>query len=154
MLKNVVIAKDDGFVSKFLTFVSRQPRVIARPGSLENCINQAKRRGAAGGSRPKLSAWPWTTRRGTEPAATTTRSTPIFTSSSATAGRRPLTRQTRSRTWNSRVSGKVLLPRWWKVSSTFLSSSKFFYLFNAAFAKYSCVVRKYTHVLCAVGKFN
>jgi len=85
---------------------ARQPRAVARPGSPRKCSSEAERRRAAsGGSRPKLSAWPWTTRRGTEPATTTTRSTPIFTSSSATAGRRPLTGRTRSRTWNSRVSG-------------------------------------------------
>jgi len=84
----------------------RQPRAVARPGSPRKCSSEAERRRAAsGGSRPKLSAWPWTTRRGTEPATTTTRSTPIFTSSSAIAGRRPLTGRTRSRTWNSRVSG-------------------------------------------------
>lgn len=128
--KNIVNVSSD--VASCLSLcVFRQPRVIARPGSLENCINEAERRGAAGGSRPKLSAWPWTTRRGTEPVATTTRSTPIFTSSSATAGRRPLTKRIRSRTWNSRVSGKVLLLRGRKVSSTFLSfSSKLFPLFN------------------------
>lgn len=92
-------------IHKAFTFVILQPRVVARPGSFGSCNSEAERRGAAGGSRPKLSAWPWTTRRGTEPAAMTTRSTPISTSSSATAWRRPLTRRTRSRTWNSRVSG-------------------------------------------------
>lgn len=97
------------YIYMSFTFVISQPRVVARPGSLGSCNSEAERRGAAGGSRPKLSAWPWTTRRGTEPAATTTRSSAISTSSSATAGRRPLTRRTRSRTWNSRVSGGELL---------------------------------------------
>lgn len=110
-----------GTLHKAFTFVISQPRVVARPGSFGSCNGEAERRGAAGGSRPKLSAWPWTTRRGTEPAAMTTRSTPISTSSSATAERRPLTRRTRSRTWNSRVSGGTFdvsswfLPPFWLI---------------------------------------
>lgn len=105
--KNVVNVSGGplGTLHKAFTFVISQPRVVARPGSFGICNSEAERRGAAGGSRPKLSAWPWTTRRETEPAAMTTRSTLISTSSSATAWRRPLTRRTRSRTWNSRVSG-------------------------------------------------
>lgn len=133
-----VSGKAPGYIiHKCFTFVISQPRVVARPGSLRSCNSEAERRGAAGGSRPKLSAWPWTTKQETEPAATTTRSSPISTSLSATAGRRPLTRRTRSRTWNSRVSGGTFVTsrRRWAFIDFTVVFGKFFRLFNI-FKKY------------------
>lgn len=133
LLMWVAAPADIFYIPKSFTFVIPQPRLVARPGSLGSC----ERRGAAGGSRPKLFAWPWTTRRGTELAATTTRSTLISTSSSATARRRPLTGRTRSRTWNSRVSGKTFVtplagsePSW--IFPSYIRESFFFRSFNAS----------------------